>query len=133
MVGEAAGLKAMNLTSTDLAPEIIALELSEDGREGGMITQYWDLGGSSKSCEEGHRALARKIAGMHTPPPGDAASDGYTGKYGFEVPTHCGVTQLDNTWEESWEVFYRDRRLGDIINRIGDDQINTQWEKMKEK
>ena len=80
---------------------------------------------------------------MHTPPTIDEDDvightgfmNGYryTGKYGFGVPTHCGVSELDNTWEESWEVFYRDRRLGDVIGKIEDSEINQEWAKMKDK
>lgn len=63
------------------------------------------------------------------PPP--EGTEGYEGKYGFPVPTHCGATEQDNTWEESWEVFWRDRRLGNLVNRIGDKEINALWEDMK--
>lgn len=65
------------------------------------------------------------------PPP--EGTEGYEGKYGFPVPTHCGATEQDNTWEESWEVFWRDRRLGNLVNRIGDKEINALWEDMKRK
>jgi protein-ribulosamine 3-kinase len=138
MKGEAAGLLAMGLTSTDLAPNLIGFEISEDGNEGGMVSDYWDLGG--KGGEEYQRELARKIAAMHTPPDNRDGGTGegtegweYTGKYGFGVPTHCGVSELDNTWEESWEVFYRDRRLEDVIGKINDGQLNDEWDKMKNK
>lgn len=137
MKGEAAGLKAMSLTSKHLAPELIGFEL-ENG-EGGMVSEYWDLGG--KGGENYQRELARKIAGMHNPPPPMELNDSdgaggvegweYTGKYGFGVPTHCGISELDNTWEESWEVFYRDRRLGDVIRKIDDEDLNNEWDKMK--
>jgi protein-ribulosamine 3-kinase len=140
MRGEAAGLSAISMTSTALSPRLIALTSSEDGGEWGMISQYWDLGGSkAKSSPEMQRELARKIAGMHTPLRESLEIEngpegfGYTGKFGFGVPTHCGISQLDNTWEEDWEVFYRDRRLGDVVARIGDEAINAEWEKMKER
>jgi protein-ribulosamine 3-kinase len=139
MKGEAAGLRAMGLTSKDLAPELIGFEL-ENG-EGGMVSEYWDLGG--KGGADYQRELARKIAEMHNVPNNGIAEDrggegstegwNYTGKYGFGVPTHCGISQLNNTWEESWEVFYRDRRLADVIKKINDNDINDEWEKMKHK
>lgn len=153
MKGEAQGLTAMSLTSTKLAPRLIAVEISEDGREAAMISDYWDLG-PGKSSPETQRELARKIAKMHTPPhineddphyattqndlnssksQREKAGYRYTGKYGFGVPTHCGVSELDNTWEESWEVFYSDRRLGDVVGKIDDSEINQEWAKMKDK
>ena len=145
MKGEAAGLRAMALTSPDLVPTLIGFELSEDGKEGAMVSQYFDLSGgsTSKSSPEAQRELGRRLAKMHTPPSIDeddaighsGFTEGqgyiYTGKYGFGIPTHCGVSELDNTWEESWEVFYRDRRLEDVVRKIGDGQISQEWEKMK--
>jgi len=130
MKGEAAGLRAMALTSKDLAPELIGFEV-ENG-EGGMVSEYWDLGG--KGGADYQRELARKIAQMHSPPPAQAQeAEGveYTGQYGFGVSTHCGISEIDNTWEETWEVFYRDRRLGDVIKKINDSDLNSEWEKMK--
>lgn len=147
MKGEAAGLRAMALTSPSLVPTLMGFELSEDGKEGAMVSQYFDLSGgtTSRSSSEAQRELGRRIAKMHTPPSineddaigheGFMAGLGqgyrYTGKYGFGVPTHCGVSELDNTWEESWEVFYRDRRLEDVVKKIGDGQISQEWAKMK--
>jgi fructosamine-3-kinase len=43
------------------------------------------------------------------------------------------VTEQDNTWEEDWETFYRDRRLGDLVRRIGDEQVTQAWERLQEK
>lgn len=145
MRGEAAGLKAMTLTSPTLVPTLLGFETSPNGQEGGMVSQYFDLGGRrrGKSSADVQREFGRKVAKMHTPPsineddPITHTPFGvgyrYTGKYGFGVPTHCGVTELDNTWEESWENFYRDRRLGDMVRRIGDDTISAEWETMKKR
>lgn len=145
MKGEAAGLKAMSLTSPSLVPKLLGFEISENGKEGGMVSQYFDLSsrsGGGRSSAETQSELGRKLAKMHTPPTIDeddairhhGFGEGYryTGKYGFGVPTHCGETELDNTWEESWEVFFRDRRLGDVVRRIGDKQVSAEWDKMKQ-
>ncbi|KAK8849398.1 hypothetical protein IAR55_004730 [Kwoniella newhampshirensis] len=130
MLGEISGLRAMALTCPSIVPSILGFEISSNKKEAGMVTQYFQLisppRGRSISGE-----LGRKLAEMHRPPP--EASEGYTGRYGFGVKTHCGVTEQDNTWEESWEVFFRDRRLGDLVKRIGDSQITKVWEEMKQK
>lgn len=127
MRGEVASLLAMSKTSTGLVPEVLGFEVSPDGKEATMVTQWFDL----SSARGGHtqRGLGSKLAQMHMPPP--EGTEGYEGKYGFPVPTHCGATEQDNTWEESWEVFWRDRRLGNLVNRIGDKEINALWEDMK--
>ncbi|CAG8653055.1 4747_t:CDS:2, partial [Cetraspora pellucida] len=39
------------------------------------------------------------------------------GLFGFPVVTMCGTTEQDNTWEKDWEIFYKKRRLGPIINK----------------
>lgn len=53
--------------------------------------------------------------------------------YGFPVPTHCGVTQLDNTWEQDWATFFRKRRLGDMVRRLQDKEVDAAWEAMQGK
>lgn len=136
MRGEAEGLLAMARTAPSLAPQLYALECAP-GKEDecGMLSQYFDLGPG-----EDQRSLARKIAQMHTPlsqlddkTESTANQDNEPRGYGFHVPTHCGVTEQDNTWEQSWEVFFRDRRLGDLVRRIDDPGITQEWEELKQK
>ncbi|WWD20015.1 hypothetical protein CI109_104488 [Kwoniella shandongensis] len=130
MLGEISGLRAMALTSPSIVPDVLGFEIFDNKRAAGMVTQYFEL----TSASRGHsiqKELAQKLAEMHRPPPD--GSEGYTGRYGFGVKTHCGVTEQDNTWEESWEVFFRDRRLGDMVRRIGDSQVSKTWEEMKQK
>lgn len=49
------------------------------------------------------------------------------------MPTHCGATQQDNTWEADWATFFRERRLGDLVRRLGDGQITAAWERLSAK
>jgi fructosamine-3-kinase len=131
MQGETAGLRAMAATAPPgLVPRVLGFEVSPHGQEAAMVSQYFDLT-SGKNAAETQRELGRKLAKMHTRPP--EGTPGYTGQYGFAIPTHCGVTEQDNTWEESWEFFYRERRLGDLVKRIGDGQISKEWDKLKQK
>lgn len=146
MRGEASSLAAMALTAPPgLIPRIIGYvdaDKADDG-VGGLVTEYAD--GRSSA---GQAALGRALALMHRPPDAEhseeAAEDGngggagapdttYTGKFGFPVPTHCGATEQDNTWEERWEVFFRDRRLGDLVERIGDKRVDKAWKRCLER
>lgn len=129
MRGEVESLLAMSKTSTGLVPKVLGFEVSPDGQEATMVTDWFDL----SSARGGHtqRGLGWKLAQMHMPPP--EGTEGYEGKYGFSVPTYCGATEQDNTWEESWEVFWRDRRLGNLVSRIGDKEVIALWEDMKRK
>lgn len=129
MRGEVESLLAMSKTSTGLVPKVLGFEVSPDGQEATVVTDWFDL----SSARGGHtqRGLGWKLAQMHMPPP--EGTEGYEGKYGFSVPTYCGATEQDNTWEESWEVFWRDRRLGNLVSRIGDKEVSALWEDMKRK
>ncbi|WVQ75264.1 hypothetical protein IAR50_004877 [Cryptococcus sp. DSM 104548] len=130
MKGEIAGLRAMAATSHGLVPEVIGFEI--EGGKSSMVTQWFDL----SSARGGHtqRGLGKKIAEMHSTPPEDKWSEiGYTGKYGFGIPTHCGASEQNNSWTEDWEAFWRDQRLGFLVNKIGDKQLSSLFEQLKAK
>ena len=131
MRGEAASLRAMGRTAPEgFVPRLYAYVESDDGSETAMVTQYFNLapGGADLAVQ---RQLGRQLAEMHRVP--GAGTEGYTGIYGFSVPTHCGVTEQDNTWEEDWATFWRDRRLGDLVRRIGEQEITRAWGAVKSK
>ena len=129
MKGESEGLRLMALTCPPLVPRLIGFQTSSSGTEAAMVSEYFDLGSARSTASQAE--LGRKLAQMHMPPPD--GTEGYQGRYGFGVPTHCGVTEQDNTWEESWEVFFRERRLGDMVRRIRDPQITQAFDKLKDK
>ncbi|WVO13630.1 hypothetical protein L204_101251 [Cryptococcus depauperatus] len=129
MRGEIAGLRAMSVTSKDLVPKLLGFEVDPTGKQATMVSQYFDL--SSAKEEPIQRDLGRKLANMHSIPP--TGTEGYSGDYGFAVPTHCGATEQDNTWETNWEVFFRDRRLGYLIRKIDDKQLTDLWGELRAK
>lgn len=45
-------------------------------------------------------------------------------RFGFPVPTCCGATEQDNTEEESWATFFGERRIEDLVRRIGDAELS---------
>lgn len=112
----------------NLIPKLIGLEISESGKEGGMVSEYFKL--SSTSTPAIQRQLGKMIAEMHRVPSGE---EGYDGKFGFERNTFCGVTEQDNGWEDDWGVFFRDKRLGHLVSRIGDQEVQDAWEEMLRK
>ncbi|KAJ3129399.1 hypothetical protein HK098_001500 [Nowakowskiella sp. JEL0407] len=57
---------------------------------------------------QGQRELGAKIAKMH-----QYVSP--NGKYGFEINNTIGWTPQENTWEEDWGIFYRERRMKPMI------------------
>jgi protein-ribulosamine 3-kinase len=135
ITGEVESLRALATTCPEVVPAVYAFEIDLDRKEAGMVSQYFDFSSSSirpargdRNCQ---RELARRVARLHTAPPAVTAGDHAV--FGFHVPTHCGVTEQDNSWEDSWEVFYRDRRLGDLVGRIGDQDINRVWAEIRDK
>lgn len=62
--------------------------------------------------------LAEMVAQMHLAP----APNGQ--RFGFAVPTCCGATQQDNSEEDSWAEFFSKRRIGDLVERIEDPELD---------
>lgn len=136
LVGETESLRAMARTSTDFVPKLyghgrVVVEGGND--QACMISEWIDFGGSKGSAST-QKELGVKLAKMHTAPQNNDGGGDNTStsqqRYGFPVPTHCGVTEQDNTWEQDWATFFRERRLGDLVKRIGDAEITDLWTKM---
>jgi protein-ribulosamine 3-kinase len=94
LLGEAEGLKRMGATAPGLVPTLHIAEALQDGSGRAVfISDYIELGGKSASSMT---LLAEKLANeLHNP---DKQLKDIQG-FGFPVPTHCGVTEQDNTWE----------------------------------
>lgn len=93
LLGEAEGLRRMGQTSPGLVPRLHAVETLDGGNKALFISDYIDLGGKGGSAMT---RLAEKMANeLHNP---DKQLKDVKG-FGFPVPTHCGVTEQDNTWE----------------------------------
>ena len=93
LIGEAEGLKRMWQTSNGLVPKLHAFEKIDNGDKALFISDYINLGGMGGPAMT---RLAEKMAyELHNP---DKQLDDVKG-FGFPVPTHCGVTEQDNTWE----------------------------------
>ena len=67
--------------------------------------------------DEHQRRLAELVAQLHL------ASAPISPQYGFPIPTCCGATVQDNTEERDWATFFGERRIGDLIRRIGDGEL----------
>lgn len=95
ILGEAEGLSRMQKASPGICPELYMAEKVKDGNgldKAVFISDYVDLGSSST---QSLRHLAEKMADeLHNPENHQAVK-----MYGFPVPTHCGVTEQDNSWE----------------------------------
>lgn len=72
-----------------------------------LVTTFMNL----KSSSSKHNVLfAKKLALLHS-------TNSPNNRFGFPVVTMCGATEQDNTWEDDWETFYKERRLKFIIDK----------------
>jgi protein-ribulosamine 3-kinase len=144
--GEHESLLALNKTAPKgFVPRSFAVVVNEKETEGAMVSEYFDMGGGGRKdqVELGKRLAemhwvtslrgGREVetGGSHSPEEGENGAG--TRRYGFSVPTFCGVTEQDNTWSETWKEFFVERRAGDLVRRLDDQQIATLWNKMLEK
>ena len=84
-----------------------------------LVTTYMRL--STSHSVSIQKLFGRKLAEMHS-------SQSPNGKFGFPVVTMCGITEQDNTWEDYWPTFYKERRLRPILkkclqNNPGDNEL----------
>lgn len=73
-----------------------------------LVTTFLQLSGSHDSRMQ--VLFARRLAQLHS-------TCSPNGKFGFSVVTMCGTTEQDNTWENDWETFFRERRLKPMIDK----------------
>lgn len=129
LVGEHTSLRAIRMTNADLIPTLYPLSFNHDGSMAGMVTGKFELGRAGSS--ERQRALGLAVAKMHRSADEvdvDSEDRDLEPKgYGFSVPTYCGATKQDNEWAETWEEFYRERRLGSLVRRLHDPKIDSLW------
>lgn len=130
-IGEFESLNAIHGAVPSLCPKAFAHGSLADAPGYYLVTDFLNLPSRAPSVSSSRESLASKLAKLHaTPQPVE-----YKSRFGFPVPTCCGSTVQDNTWESSWVVFYGKRRLLHILTASeksnGLDQELRQWvEKM---
>ncbi|QRV97228.1 ketosamine-3-kinase [Ceratobasidium sp. AG-Ba] len=63
------------------------------------------------ASHEASKTLARRLASeLH-------ASKSENGKYGFECPTFCGATKVDNGWYDTWQDAYS-AMIGGLLDKL---------------
>lgn len=109
-IGEYESLNAIHDAVPSLCPRAVSYGALRDSPGYYLVTDFLDTSTSSTRAR-GAGSLASKIAKLHSAP----APEKYGGKFGFPVPTCCGSTVQDNTWEDSWAEFFGRRRLMRIL------------------
>jgi fructosamine-3-kinase len=103
--GEAASLKDMEIAAPGLAPRVLAS--GSDGGRPYLITEYKELASLTDTAA---KRLAQRLASeLHQ-------YKGLNG-FGFQVPTYCGATRLENGWFDSWEECFSGL-IGDLLAQL---------------
>ncbi len=108
--GEAAALKLFDRSSPGIAPKLLEDGVDKITGRPYMISEYIDAGSSSLSNRTA-QYLAEKLATqVHS-----LTSE--NGKFGFSIPSHCGVTKIQNGWFDTWEEAYS-KMIGELLDGI---------------
>jgi protein-ribulosamine 3-kinase len=100
-----AELKKASGTSL-VVPEVFAAK-EVDSTPGFLVLEFLEQGYYLHNADE---MLGRGLAVIHK----------YKGEnFGFSNDNYCGLTLQNNTWKNSWPEFFRDNRLGFLLDLIG--------------
>ncbi|TRM65877.1 Fructosamine/Ketosamine-3-kinase [Schizophyllum amplum] len=104
--GEAQSLVALGDGCPELVPKVFA-HGAADGRPY-FVSEYKNMG----SLTEVAGIRLGELMGMklhrHTSP---------NGQFGFDVPTHCGATRMENGWYPTWEELYS-AKIGELLTAL---------------
>ncbi|KAJ6621165.1 fructosamine kinase PKL/CAK/FruK [Mycena sp. CBHHK59/15] len=104
--GEAESLKGIDIGAPGLAPRVMAFGSDRDGAPY-LITEYKEL---KSLTDTAARRLGKRLASeLHQ-------YKGLQG-FGFDVPTYCGATRLENGWFNCWEDFFS-AMIGDLLRQL---------------
>ena len=114
-VAEAESLKSLDIAAPGLVPKVLAsgfFTQDDEESEAGIgrpyfLSEYKDFKSlSSASAEILGRRLAEEVHSYK----------GLTG-FGFDVPTYCGPTRLENGWYPSWDGCY-DALIASLLSHL---------------
>lgn len=103
---EAESLELMRESGTDLRipkPLVHREPSVETGRPGFLVMEYLPSGSPGADWEE---AYGRGLAQLHR-----HTAD----RFGFPHDNYCGTTPQRNDWRDDWVDFYREQRLGHLL------------------
>ncbi len=106
---ECEGLEAIRKTAVISVPEVFAYGLDE--KSAFLLMECVEQG---KGITDFYEDFGRRLYGMHR---ADCASFVIGGNYGFLNDNYIGAGHQENTPEDSWKEFFRNRRLLPQIRR----------------
>ncbi|CEI95698.1 hypothetical protein RMCBS344292_09877 [Rhizopus microsporus] len=107
---ESLALERINCAVPDFAPRPIHYqESSTDNEQAFIVTEYVPMAGKA-SGRDIQEKLGISLAQMH--------SKGTSDKFGFDITSYCGTTELDNSWCTDWCQFWRKQRMEPLFNQV---------------
>ncbi|KAJ1301802.1 hypothetical protein OPQ81_009030 [Rhizoctonia solani] len=104
---ETRSLELISTAAPNLCPNVVSA--SHEGRPY-LIADYLDLSSLSSSVGASSTLACRLASELHA-----AKSD--NGNYGFECPTFCGATKIDNGWYDTWADAYG-AMIGGLLDKL---------------
>jgi fructosamine-3-kinase len=74
-----------------------------------IVMEYIDMTSRGMHNQDTQRELGHRLGNMHK-----ATSE----RFGFEVTSFCGTTELDNTWSTSWSHFWTKQRMEPLFDSV---------------
>lgn len=108
---ECEGLQAMASTQTVDTPKILGYGTDEEKHMAFLLLSYETPSGISR---ESFHTLGKKLAAMHL---ADCSAFTPKGRFGFTIDNYIGAGEQENTNENDWITFFRNRRLKVQIDR----------------
>ncbi|CEG81689.1 hypothetical protein RMATCC62417_15856 [Rhizopus microsporus] len=107
---ESLALERINRAVPGFAPRPIHYqESSTDNEQAFIVTEYVPMAGKA-SGHDIQEKLGISLAQMHF--------KGTSEKFGFDVTSYCGTTELDNSWCADWCQFWCKQRMEPLFNQV---------------
>ena len=106
--GEAAALRVMYEAAPGICPRLFESSVDAASRRPVFVSEYKSLAPLNKHSAA---ALGGALAEMHV------KGTSPTGMFGFDVPTYCGATRMENGWSGTWAEAY-DRMIAGLLDRL---------------
>ncbi|KAG9119451.1 hypothetical protein FRC07_005512 [Ceratobasidium sp. 392] len=105
---ETRSLELMSAAAPGLCPNVVLASHTDDRPF--LISDYRDLSSLSSSAGASSTLARRLATELH-------AFKSENGKFGFECPTFCGATKVDNGWYDTWESAYS-AMIGGLLDKL---------------
>ena len=103
---EAFGLDSLRAAGSEIViPAVVAASAPAGSAPAFLVLEYLPPGAGRPEDER----LGRGLATIHRRS---------APRFGFSAPSYCGATRQDNRACDDWLAFYRDRRLGTLVDAL---------------